>query len=142
MILTIRSRGSVPSPDFSRPLKQAAQRSLKLAFTDARRNVAPHTKTGETMRRLRPVSLGTRGFELRDAAPQAWFLEYGTRPHKIRPKRAKALRFIGRSGQPVFAKEVNHPGTKADPFMGPAVFGNGPRFERIYAGEIEKELDR
>lgn len=92
------------------------------------------------MRGIRRTS-GERGFTLSDAVPQAWFLEYGTRAHKIRPKRAKALRFTGRSGQPVFAREVNHPGTKADPFMGPAVFGNAGRFERIYEGEIRKEFD-
>lgn len=40
----------------------------------------------------------------------------GTRPHIIRPKRAKALRFrIG--GRIVYAKVVHHPGTKARPFL-------------------------
>jgi hypothetical protein len=40
----------------------------------------------------------------------------GTRPHIIRPRRAKALRFrVG--GQVVFAKVVRHPGTRARPFL-------------------------
>jgi hypothetical protein len=40
----------------------------------------------------------------------------GTRPHIIRPTRAKALRFtIG--GRVVYAKVVHHPGTKGKPFL-------------------------
>jgi len=40
----------------------------------------------------------------------------GTRPHVIRPVRAKALRFkVG--GRVVYAKLVNHPGTKGRPFL-------------------------
>jgi len=40
----------------------------------------------------------------------------GTRPHIIRPKNAKVLRFkVG--GQTVFARVVHHPGTRAQPFL-------------------------
>lgn len=46
----------------------------------------------------------------------ALYVHEGTRPHLIRPKRAKALRFeVG--GRVVFAKLVRHPGTKARPFL-------------------------
>ena len=39
----------------------------------------------------------------------------GTRPHVIRPRRARALRFtVG--GQTVFATRVNHPGTRPNDF--------------------------
>lgn len=67
------------------------------------------------------------------------FLERGTRPHIIRPRNAKALRFPAkgvpttlagrvRSGSArklgnaayVFARFVRHPGTKAQPFLIPA----------------------
>lgn len=40
----------------------------------------------------------------------------GTRPHKILPKRAKTLRFHSH-GKIVFAKVVNHPGTKANRYL-------------------------
>lgn len=44
----------------------------------------------------------------------------GTRPHLIRPVRARALRFtVG--GRVVFAKLVNHPGTQADDFLNKAL---------------------
>jgi hypothetical protein len=40
----------------------------------------------------------------------------GTRPHIIRPKNAKALRFkVG--GRTVYAKVVHHPGTRPRPFL-------------------------
>jgi hypothetical protein len=40
----------------------------------------------------------------------------GSRPHVIRPRRAKALRFeIG--GRTVFAKMVRHPGSRSRPFL-------------------------
>ena len=38
-------------------------------------------------------------------------LEYGTRPHEITPKKAKALRFVV-DGRTVYAKSVEHPGTR------------------------------
>lgn len=40
----------------------------------------------------------------------------GTRPHIIRPRRKRALRFrVG--GRVVYAKFVRHPGTRARPFL-------------------------
>ncbi|MEU4584873.1 hypothetical protein AB0F92_22700 [Kitasatospora aureofaciens] len=48
--------------------------------------------------------------------PATRYVVEGTRPHIIRPRRAKALRFeIG--GRTVFAKVVHHPGTRANPFL-------------------------
>ncbi|MFF2612378.1 hypothetical protein [Kitasatospora sp. NPDC058046] len=48
--------------------------------------------------------------------PATRYVIEGTRPHIIRPRRAKALRFeVG--GRTVFAKVVHHPGTKPNPFL-------------------------
>lgn len=45
------------------------------------------------------------------ALPQwRWAMESGARPHTIRPRRAKLLRFRGRDGRIVFARVVKHPG--------------------------------
>lgn len=52
-------------------------------------------------------------------ANYASFMELGTRPHVIRPRNAKALRFT-QGSRVVFATRVNHPGTRARPFLGPA----------------------
>jgi HK97 gp10 family phage protein len=47
----------------------------------------------------------------------AVFVEKGTRPHVIMPKRAKVLKFTARDGNEVYARKVNHPGTRPQPFM-------------------------
>lgn len=52
--------------------------------------------------------------------PAVIFVLKGTRPHLIRPRRAKALRFdVG--GTTVFAKLVHHPGTRPNDFMARAL---------------------
>jgi len=53
----------------------------------------------------------------KDGEPLHFFLEYGTSPHKIESKGkehggADALHWTGPSGEGVFAKIVNHPGSK------------------------------
>lgn len=47
-------------------------------------------------------------------------LEKGSRPHLIKPKNGKMLVFtVG--GKKVFAKSVNHPGSKPRPYFYPAI---------------------
>jgi hypothetical protein len=90
-----------------------------------------HRKTGFTARTISELDVTATGFSTvaHGAAP---YLEFGTRPHEIRPKSAKVLRFAtggnatlsGRpkSGAPVvFARVVHHPGTRAYPFMVPGM---------------------
>jgi len=48
--------------------------------------------------------------------PATLYVLYGTRPHVIRPVRAKALRFTVGS-QTVYAKVVMHPGTKPNNWL-------------------------
>ncbi|MFC8886382.1 hypothetical protein ACFT54_10270 [Streptomyces cinereoruber] len=52
--------------------------------------------------------------------PATRFVLDGTRPHIIRPRRAKALRFDVR-GRTVFAAYVRHPGSRANDFLGRAL---------------------
>ena len=60
-------------------------------------------------------------------AEHAPHIEYGTAPHVIKPKAGrKFLRFPGAGGF-VFAKQVNHPGTTAQPFF----FADGQRREGV-----------
>lgn len=54
-------------------------------------------------------------------APYALWVGKGTKPHKIRAKFRKALRFPAAGGGFRFAGEVNHPGTKATLFLENAV---------------------
>jgi len=53
-----------------------------------------------------------------NAAPYAVAVHEGTRPHPITPKNARVLAFPSRStGAMVFTTYVNHPGTRAQPFL-------------------------
>lgn len=54
----------------------------------------------------------------------------GTKPHEIRPKKAKALRFmIG--DEVIFTTRVNHPGTKANPYHKRVLSILMPRIQEI-----------
>jgi hypothetical protein len=63
-------------------------------------------------------------------APHAAYVEFGTWSHNIiapksgtytiRPKNAQALRFTGKDGRVIYTRKVEHPGIKAQPFLGRA----------------------
>ncbi|WP_457567889.1 HK97 gp10 family phage protein [Desulfurobacterium sp.] len=48
------------------------------------------------------------------------FVEFGTRPHLIRPRRRKSLRWATEEGY-IFAKLVRHPGSRPYPFFRTAI---------------------
>ena len=48
------------------------------------------------------------------------YVEEGTRPHTIRPRTKTVLRFK-MGNRIVYAREVNHPGTRARPFLSRAL---------------------
>ena len=79
-------------------------------------------RTGRLRRSIRMRRI-RRGYEVSmggGEAPYAGFLEYGTRGHVIRARRARALRFEIR-GEVVYAKYVHHPGLKPRRIMAEAV---------------------
>ncbi len=108
-------------PQIMRLIGTAAVREQKLLV---------HRKTGNTGRSIHLVS-ATAQKAVTEAGGAAAYLEFGTKPHTITPRAAKALRFAASaggarlSGSPrsgaavVFAKVVHHPGTKPYPFMVP-----------------------
>lgn len=66
--------------------------------------------------------------------PYMAMLHEGTQPHVIRPVNARALAFMGREGKMVFLRSVNHPGTKARPYL---TTGLEQRQRAIIAGLTE-----
>ena len=104
-----------------------AKRALAETAEEIEENVGEwagrHTRpggTGALFRSIvaRPLGDGSQweiGHDLQ-AAPHALFVHWGTKPHKIKPKNKKMLRFpVG--GKFAFAREVNHPGYKGDPWL-------------------------
>ena len=65
------------------------------------------------------------------------FLEFGTRPHTIRPKRAKALGVDGR-----FGKLVKHPGAKKSPWLRPAFDENIDASIEAMRKRLKKGIER
>lgn len=98
----------------------AKYRFMKRVTLVIERRVKKRTpvKSGNTRRAItsrveRGGDRGLVGLNL----PHGPALHDGSRPHIIRPTRAKALRFKSASGAIVFAKEVRHPGFKGIPFL-------------------------
>jgi hypothetical protein len=76
-------------------------------------------KTGALFASIYNRSLGPAARQVghdTQRAPHAPFVIHGTQPHKIFPKDKKALRWVV-GNRFVFAKFVNHPGNRADPYI-------------------------
>lgn len=65
---------------------------------------------------IRVTNVGPTG-SVRFPVSYAQFVHEGTRAHVIRARRKKALKFVGRGGAVVIRRQVNHPGTRARPFL-------------------------
>lgn len=76
-------------------------------------------KSGDLKRSVKNRKLGRMKYEIYidgKASSYGAIHELGSKPHIIRPVRAKVLRFqVG--GKTVFTKQVSHPGTKGTFFM-------------------------
>jgi HK97 gp10 family phage protein len=103
----------------------AAMRAGGRVVRDIARQNVP-VKSGALRRSIR-VTIVRRGGTLRariiagrnvkkDDAFYAWMVEGGTKRHEIRPKGKKSLFIAG-----LFAEQINHPGARAKPFLGPAL---------------------
>lgn len=75
--------------------------------------------------------------------PYAAIHEFGgrTKPHDIKPRVAKALRFR-QGGKEVFRRKVRHPGSHipARPHRRPAVQSVWPVLQRVFAGKLEDAM--
>lgn len=66
-------------------------------------------------------------------------VEEGSDPHVILPKTAKALFWKG-ADHPV--RKVNHPGTKAYPYLKPALQQSGPRISQLMQEAARNAFNR
>jgi len=106
-------------------IKEATRIALENAasyYTEAViKEADKHTKTGVLRRSIGVKPITWNSFKVYSNAEYAPYLEFGTRPHIIKPVRRKALKFLYK-GKIVFAKKVHHPGTKPSPFFFPQNF--------------------
>jgi len=82
-----------------------------------------------------------RGFEatVGPTVPYAIYVEYGTRPHEIRPVYASVLRFKI-EGKVVFTPIVHHPGTRAQPFIRETAEATRLKFPELWKEVFEEEI--
>ncbi|MFJ1607060.1 hypothetical protein ACIOHS_27360 [Streptomyces sp. NPDC088253] len=97
--------------------RNLARRTARVA--DIARDLAPGTMPQYIDWHIEEGRDGLQGVITCDHPATLYVLE-GTRPHLIRARRAKALRFEI-DGQVVFAKVVRHPGTRPNNFLGQAL---------------------
>lgn len=136
----VQVEGRVPKLSTQLDVARANARVARQGLETMRQNFAHHNRSGETMRRLTSRITPTT-VEWFDAAPQASFIEFGTKKHLIPVRtgtRALHLDDAG-AGAPEFVKHVEHPGTRADPWMAPAVESNIYTFQRYYGEEVEAD---
>lgn len=120
-------------------LKDLDRRTVQLlaqfTFDESQRGAGRHNKTGALFQSLYNRSAGNGRAVGHDTgrAPHAEFVLLGTKPHDIRPKNKKALRWAS-GGKFFFSKLVHHPGNRADPYL----FQAGDAALRNFSAFVDK----
>lgn len=132
--------------------KQAIPRALALWESQ----IAPEILA--EMKRRAPVSMEPGGGRLRDSlkyerrntgrgvearflsnVSYAKFVDEGTKPHRIEPREARVLHWSSGASD-VFARSVNHPGTRANPFIQRAIDSLMPWVKQQMKDDVMKGL--
>jgi len=122
--------------DLGKVLSDTAQH----IYDETERGADSHTVTGALANSvfLRSINSGfVVGLDTQ-AAPHALFVHFPTKPHLIKPKKKKTLRWAG-NGVFNFSKSVMHPGYKGDPFFYNAI-DSGMRYLDQQAQQL-KSID-
>ena len=141
---------------------------LKVAMTDTVVSIEKYAKhrcpvdTGHLRASINSEITGFEEGAVGTNTEYAMAVEYGTRPHDIKPREKKVLRFEvggtrggyvtsksgkrywkkGKAGEPVFAKRVKHPGTKAQPFLEPAFMAGGRVAKREFDRAVGRAMEK
>jgi hypothetical protein len=122
--------------------QQAMTRALLLVEADARRRVAHDTRQlmNSITSAQRVMVAGQGQLLLGAVAPSARYgryVEQGSRPHW--PPRAPLEGWARRHGIPVYAvqRAIARRGTRARPFLVPALTDNAARIGRLFAAAVE-----
>lgn len=128
----LRAGGNVIAAEARRrvPVKLGQlQASIRVSVRPTKSGIVASVKAGDRFRVFKGKGKPSKGAAYRTARPgggfdyhapfYAHFVEFGTKPHIIKPRYARRLAFVVAS-RLVSVPMVRHPGAKPRPFMGPA----------------------
>lgn len=120
--------------------QQVVRDLAQFVFNRARAGAGRHIKTGalESSTYIRKIKDGLQVGHDANRAPHAVFVHFGTKPHAIKPKNRKILRWATASGRFIFARQVNHPGYEGDPWLFRAVDEANSKFDEIATSAIKE----
>jgi HK97 gp10 family phage protein len=118
--VTVQQRGidlRILADKFQGPIPEKLVRRLADYAYAGMKAKAP-VKTGRLLGSIEKRVSGSQA-KVGPTVPYAIYVEYGTRPHDIRPVFASVLAFEV-AGRMVFTPIVHHPGTRPQPFVAEA----------------------
>jgi hypothetical protein len=127
-------------PQISENLRKPVILGLsQVAYDSAQRGAARHNKTGALVQSLfnRAIPEGRQVGHDAQRAPHAIFVNFGTKPHVIKPKTKNALRWSA-GGRFHFARIVHHPGYIGDNYIFAAADEAVRQFERIVDAALKE----
>ncbi|MFZ3032258.1 MAG: HK97-gp10 family putative phage morphogenesis protein [Candidatus Moraniibacteriota bacterium] len=122
--------------EFGKAIQKSALTIQSNAIKEAPVNKA--TGGGNLRQNIRVTSMTKTRAVVTSKAPYSIFVEEGTSPHTIEVKNKRVLA-NKRTGQ-FFGKKVNHPGTRANPFMRRAVDKSKGLVESYFMTAMNKVL--
>lgn len=139
-----RERLRTSKVNLSGQIQDALIMSAKMIRSEAER-LAPRGETGNLKRSLRSGAgratktfLQSFVFTLGQIAPHAHLIEFGTKPHAIKPKRKDGILAFGK----YFLRNVHHPGIKPWPFFQMAVRNKRNQVRKIVERAVAETISR
>lgn len=116
---------------------QAIQKTVLKVERNAKRE-APVNKSfggGNLRQSISSKMTGMASGAVEVGAEYATFVHEGTRPHMIGVKRSRVL--ANKRTNQIFGRTVNHPGTKANPFLQRAVDEAAPDIDKYFISAVQ-----
>lgn len=133
-------------PKISQPiLQQAMDASAAIFAKYTTKSIIPW-RTGNLLQSFRHTT-GKLQARWGPTVNYAAYVQFGTKPHVIQAKRAKVLAtraskatgwpIVSSSGYAIFGTRVNHPGTKAQDFMGRILEKSTPDINNLFGRALD-----
>lgn len=144
--MTVKTKGALTGGELEVALNTWAAEVGPVLATEIRRRapVSPTQSGGRLRSSIRFEQRGSgQGLQLRylSDAPYARVVTDGSRAHRIEPRNARALHWMD-GGRDVFARAVNHPGTRPNPFPRKAIEARKSWLMERLIANVSKEVEK